>query len=170
MILPFKDKRPKIHPSVFVAPGAHVIGDVSLAKGVSVWFTAVLRGDLAPIRVGEDTNIQEGCVLHVDRGMACVLKKGIVMGHQATAHACTVEDGVLIGIGARILSGARVGAFSLIGAGAVVLENAKIPERSLVLGVPGKVVRQLTSEEIAEHVPWARRYRELAAVYRKYLG
>ncbi len=170
MILPFKNKRPRIHSSAFVAPGAHVAGDVLLAKGVSVWFGAVLRGDIAPIRVGEDTNIQDNCVLHVDRRMPCVLKKGIIMGHQATAHACTVEGGVLIGIGARILSGARVGAFSLIGAGAIVREGAKIPPRSLVLGVPGKVVRQLTSKEIAEHIPWARRYRELAAVYRKYLG
>ncbi len=170
MILPFKNKRPKIHPSVFIAPGAHVIGDVVLSKGVSVWFTAVLRGDISQIRVGQDTNIQEGCVLHVDHGKPCVLKRGIIMGHQATAHACVVEDGVLVGIGARILSGAHIGAFSLIGAGALVLENARIPERSLVLGMPGKVVKQLTPKEIAAHVPWAKRYRELAGVYKKYLG
>lgn len=170
MILQFKNKKPQIHPSVFIAPGAQVIGDVKLEKGVSVWFGAVLRGDIASIRVGEGTNIQDGCVLHVDYGQPCLLKKGIIMGHQATAHACTVEDGVLIGIGARVLSGAHVGAYSLIGAGALVLENAVIPERSLVLGVPGKVIRQLTPKEIAEHVPHARRYRELAAVYKKYLG
>ena len=170
MILPFKNKKPRIHSSVFIAPGAHVIGDVKLDRGVSVWFTAVLRGDLAPIRVGEGTNVQEGCVLHVDYEQPCILKKGIIMGHQAVAHACTVEDGVLIGIGAKILSGAHVGAFSLIGAGALVLENAKIPERSLVLGVPGKVVRRLTAREVAEHVMHARRYRELAEIYKKYLG
>ncbi len=170
MILPFKNKKPRIHPTAFIAPGAHVIGDVTLAKGTSVWFTAVLRGDIAAIRVGENTNIQDGCVLHVDHDMPCILKKGIIMGHQATAHACVIEDGVLIGIGARILSGAHIGKFSLIGAGAVVLENAKIPERSLVLGVPGKVIRQLTPKEIAAHVPWAKRYRDLASVYRKYLG
>ncbi len=168
--MPFRGKTPKIHSSVFVAPGAHVIGDVTLAKGASVWFTAVLRADIAPIHVGEETNIQDGCVLHVDRGAPCVLKKGIIMGHQATAHACVVEDGVLIGIGARILSGARVGAYSLIGAGAVVLEGARIPRASLVLGVPGKVVRRLSDKEIASHVPWARRYRQLADIYRKYLG
>ena len=92
------------------------------------------------------------------------------MGHQATAHGCVVEDGVLIGIGARILSHANIGAYSLIGAGAVVLEGAKIPPRSLVLGVPGKVVRELSAKEVAVHVTWAKRYRELAAVYRKYLG
>ena len=87
MITAFKGKNPKIHPSVFIAPGAHVIGDVTLARGVSVWFTAVLRGDISFIRVGAGTNIQDGCVLHVDRGGPCILKKGIVMGHQATAHA-----------------------------------------------------------------------------------
>ena len=102
MILPFRNKNPKIHPSVFVAPGAHIIGDVRLDKGVSIWFTTVLRADIAAIRVGEWTNIQDGCVVHVDTHQPCVLKKGIIMGHQATAHACTVDDGVLIGIGARI--------------------------------------------------------------------
>lgn len=170
MIIPFRNKRPKIHGSVFVAPGAHVIGDVTLGAGSSVWFGAVLRGDIHVIRVGKNTNIQDNCLLHVDHDKPCVLKNGIVMGHQATAHACLIEDGVLIGIGARILSGARVGAFSLIGAGAVVLENAVIPERSLVLGVPGRVVRRLSPKEAALHAPWARRYRELAAAYRKYLG
>ena len=170
MILPFRKKMPKIHPSVFVAPGAHVIGDVTIGKDSSIWFTAVLRGDIHSIRVGKNTNIQDGCLLHVDRDKSCVLKDGIVMGHQATAHACTLEDGVLVGIGARILSGARVGRFSLIGAGAVVLENAMIPPFSLVLGLPGKVVRKLTKEEIATHVPWAKRYAALAKEYRKYLG
>ncbi len=170
MILPFRNKKPKIHPTAFVAPGAHIIGGVTLAKGSSVWFTAVLRADINVIRVGEDTNIQEGCLLHVDYDAPCLLKKGIIMGHQATAHGCVVDDGVLIGIGARILSRARVGAFSLIGAGAVVLEGANIPPYSLVLGVPGKVVRKLTPKEVATHVPWAKRYRELAAEYKKYLG
>ena len=170
MIAPFKNKHPRIHSSVFIAPGAHVIGDVVIGKGSSVWFAAVLRGDIAPIRVGENTNIQDGCVLHVDHKQPCVLKNGIIMGHQATAHACMVEDGVLIGIGARILSGAKVGAFSLVGAGALVRENAVVPPRSLVLGVPGRVVRRLTPKEIATHAPWARRYRELAKIYKQYLG
>ncbi|MBI3316108.1 MAG: gamma carbonic anhydrase family protein [Candidatus Omnitrophica bacterium] len=170
MIIPFKDKKPKIHPSVFIAPGAHVIGDVTLKKGVNIWPAAVLRGDLAKIVVGEDTNVQDGAVLHVDHGKPCILKRGIIMGHQATAHACVVEDGVLVGIGARILSGARVGAYSLIGAGAIVLENAVIPPRSLVLGVPGKVVRRLTPKEVAAHTPWAKRYVALGKIYKKYLG
>ena len=170
MIMPFGNKAPRIHPSVFVAPGAHVIGDVSIGKDSSVWFGAVLRGDIHSIRVGQGTNIQDGCLLHVDRDKSCVLGDRIIMGHQATAHACVVDHGVLIGIGSRILSGAKIGAFSLIGAGAVVLENAVVPPYSLVLGVPGKVVRKLTPREAATHVPWAKRYAALAKDYRKYLG
>ena len=168
--MPFKSKSPKIHASAFVAPGAHVIGDVAIGRRSSVWFTAVLRADINRIRVGEGTNIQDGCLLHVDHDEPCVLKDHIVMGHQATAHGCTVADGVLIGIGARILSGARIGAYSLIGAGTVVREHAVIPPRSLVLGVPGKVVRTLTRAEVASQVAWAERYAKLAGEYKKYLG
>ena len=170
MITPFRKRSPKIHPSVFIAPGAHVIGDVTIGAGSSVWFTAVLRGDIQSIRVGKNTNIQDGCLLHVDHDKPCVLKDGIIMGHQATAHACTVEEGVLIGIGARILSGAKIGAYSLIGAGALVRENAVIPPYSLVLGLPGKVVRQLTAKEAASQVAHAKRYAALAKEYKKYLG
>jgi carbonic anhydrase/acetyltransferase-like protein (isoleucine patch superfamily) len=170
MILSFKSKKPKIHPSVFVAPGAHIVGDVTLAKYSSVWFTAVLRGDMGAIRVGERSNVQDGCVLHGDHGKPCVLGKGVIMGHQATAHACTIGDGVLIGIGARVLTGAKVGAFSLIAAGAVVLENAVIPEHSLVVGIPGKVLRRLTDAEARHQVLQAKRYQEYAASYLKTLG
>jgi carbonic anhydrase/acetyltransferase-like protein (isoleucine patch superfamily) len=170
MILAIKGKKPKIHPSVFVAPGAHVVGDVTLAKYSSVWFTAVLRGDMGAIRVGERSNVQDGCVLHGDHGKPCVLGKGVIMGHQATAHACTIGDGVLVGIGARVLTGAKVGAFSLIAAGAVVLENAVIPERSLVVGIPGKVLRRLTDAEARHQVKQAKRYQEYAALYLKSLG
>ena len=170
MILPFNSKKPKIHPSVLIAPGAHVIGDVTLGQWSSVWFGAVLRGDLAPIHVGEATNIQDGAVVHVDWDKACKIGDGVIIGHQATIHACEIGHGVLVGIGARILSGAKIGAFSLIGAGAVVLEDAVIPERSLVLGIPGKVARELSSKEAAMHLPHAKRYAELAKKYKKYLG
>ncbi len=170
MIMPFQGKTPKLHPSAFVAPGAHVIGDVTVGARSSIWFTAVLRADINKIRVGDNTNIQDGCVLHVDHDAPCTLKNGIVMGHQSTAHGCTIEDGVLIGIGARILSGATIGAYSLIGAGAVVLEGTVIPPCSLVVGVPGKVVRLLTYKEGAMHVAGAKRYATLAAQYKKYLG
>ncbi len=170
MIVSFNNKSPRIHPSVFVAPGAHIIGDVTIGAGSSVWFTAVLRGDIQHIRIGKNTNIQDGCVLHTDWGIPCVLGDGVIMGHQATAHACVIEEGALIGIGARILSGARIGAYSLIGAGAVVLENAVIPPHSLVLGVPAKVVRTLDVKQAAGHKAHAKRYAQLAKEYKKYLG
>jgi carbonic anhydrase/acetyltransferase-like protein (isoleucine patch superfamily) len=170
MICPFNHKSPQLHPSVFVAPGAHLIGDVKIGAGSSVWFGAVLRGDIQAIRIGRNTNVQDNCVIHVDMDKPCVLKNGIIMGHQATAHACVVEDGVLIGMGARILSGARIGACSLIAAGAVVLEGMKVPERSLVVGVPGKVIRRLTDAEIKKHRLWALGYLKVAAEFKKYLG
>lgn len=170
MILPFGRRAPRVHDSAFVAPGASVIGDVRLERGSSVWFGAVLRADLNRIRVGRDTNVQDLCLLHVDRDEPCLLGEGIVMGHQSTAHGCVVGDGALIGIGARILSGARVGAGSLVAAGTVVLEGQRIPERSLAVGVPARVVRRLGARETAARGPWARRYRELAAVYRRLLG
>ena len=170
MIMPYKNKKPKMHSSVFVAPGAHVIGDVTIGAGSSIWYGAVLRADISFIRVGKNTNIQDGSVLHVDYGRPCILKDGIIVGHQATVHACTIENSVLVGIGARVLNGAKVGAFSLIGANALVLENAVIPPYSLVLGLPGKVVRRLTPKEAASHVPHARRYAALAKEYKKYLG
>lgn len=170
MILPFNSKNPKIDPSVFVAPGAHVVGEVFIGQWSSVWFGAVLRGDIAPIHVGEATNIQDQAVVHVDWGQGCKIGDGVIVGHQATLHACEIGDGVLVGIGARVLSRAKVGAFSLIGAGAVVLEDAVIPERSLVLGVPGKVARILTPQEISKHLPHAKRYAELAKKYKRYLG
>jgi carbonic anhydrase/acetyltransferase-like protein (isoleucine patch superfamily) len=170
MIMPFQGRMPRIHPSAFIAPGAQVIGNVKIGKDSSVWFGAVLRGDMHAITIGAGTNIQDGAVVHVDHDRSCVVKDGVIVGHQATVHACTIEKGALIGIGARILSGAKVGEFSLIGAGAVVLEKAVIPAYSLVVGVPGKVVRTLTAKEAATHVPWAKRYAALAKEYKKYLG
>lgn len=170
MIMPYRNKMPKIHPTVFVAPGAHIIGDVTIGAGSSVWYGAVLRGDMDKIRIGKNTNIQDGSVLHTDYGKPCILKDGVIVGHQAVVHACTVEKGVLVGIGSRILNGARVGAFSLIGAGALVREDADIPPYSLVLGIPGKVIRKLTPKEAALRAPHAKRYTALAKEYKKYLG
>ncbi len=165
MIISYKNHYPKIHPSVFVAPTASVIGRVEIGRGSSVWFGAVLRGDLNRIRVGCRTNIQDNCVLHVERDLECVLGDGVIMGHQATAHACRIEEGALIGIGARVLNGARVGRFALVASGAVVLENTRIPAYSLAVGIPARVVRKLTPREIAHHRRAALRYRKLAASY-----
>ena len=166
MLVPFQKHLPKVHPSVFIADSARVIGRVTLAKGVSIWYGAILRADINRITIGENTNIQDNCVLHVDHDAPCRMGGGIITGHLATVHACTVDDECLIGINSVILSKARIGKHCIIGSGAVVREGAKIPPRSLVLGVPGKVVRTVTRAEIRYIKNWAKRYRKLADQYR----
>ena len=170
MILPYRKLVPKVHRSAFVAPGAYVVGDVTLKKDSSVWFGAVLRGDMGSIVIGEGSNVQDGCILHGDHGKGVVIGRRVTLGHQAAAHACVIEDGALIGIGAKILTGARVGRHSLIAAGALVKEGQVIPPYSLVVGMPGRVVRKLTSAEVRRRMDGADRYIKLAAGYRGYLG
>jgi carbonic anhydrase/acetyltransferase-like protein (isoleucine patch superfamily) len=142
------DRSPRCDASAWVAPGAHVIGRVELAAGTSVWFGAVLRGDNEPILIGEGSNVQEGAVLHTDMGFALTVGAHVTIGHQAMLHGCTVGDGSLIGIQAVVMNGARIGRECLIGAGALVPEGKVIPERSVVLGRPGKVVRELTDADV----------------------
>jgi carbonic anhydrase/acetyltransferase-like protein (isoleucine patch superfamily) len=155
-----------IHHTAWIAPGAVVTGEVHLAEQVSVWYAVVLRGDSAPIHVGARSNIQDGSVLHVDHGMPTIVGTDVVIGHGAVVHAATVEDGCLVAIRATVLSGAVIGAGSIVGAGAVVTEGKVIPPRSLVLGVPGRVVRQiddaqvaLVHEQAARYVAYAERHR-----------
>jgi len=165
--VPYLKKKPKVHPSVFIADTARVIGDVTLGKDVSIWYGAVLRGDMDRIRVGEKTNIQDNCVVHVDFDMPCRMGGGIVAGHHAMIHGCTVDDECLIGIHSVILSRARIGKHSIIGAGAVVKEGAKIPPRSLVLGIPGKVIRTVSPAEIRQIRRNAEHYHKLAQAHRR---
>lgn len=170
MILPFKGRVPRIHPSVFIAPGAQIVGDVTIGAGSSIWFGAVLRADLAPICIGKNSNIQDNAVVHVDSGVPCVVGDGVVVGHQATVHACTVEAGALIGIGARVLSRAVIGKQALVGAGAVVREAGNIAAGMLAVGIPAKAIRKLTAAEKKHIAAGAARYKALAKDYRKYLG
>ena len=156
------DTEPVVAPGAYVAPGARVIGRVVLEEGSSVWFGAVLRGDLDEIRVGAGSNVQDNAVLHVDAGQPCRIGRDVTIGHGAIVHGCTVEDECLIGMGAVVLSGARIGRGSLIGAGALVPENRVIPPGSLVLGIPGRVVRALTTAELEAIRASAARYRENA--------
>ncbi|MBN9061163.1 MAG: gamma carbonic anhydrase family protein [Rhizobiales bacterium 65-9] len=128
---------------IYIAPGAHVMGQVVLGLDVSIWFGASLRADNEPIVVGDGTNIQEGCVLHVDPGFPLTIGRGATIGHKAILHGCTIGDGALIGMGATILNGARIGAGSLVGAGALVTEGKEFPERSLIIGAPARVARTL---------------------------
>lgn len=143
------DHRPTISPTAWVAPGAHVIGRVVLGESASIWFGAVLRGDNEPIVIGDFSNVQEGTVMHTDMGYPLTLGRYVTIGHQAMLHGCTIGEGSLVGIQAVVLNGARIGRECLIGAGALVPEGREIPDRSLVLGSPGKVVRQLTDEDVA---------------------
>lgn len=159
-------KKPDIHPSVFVAPGAVVRGDVQLAAGSSVFYNAVLRGDRAAISIGEGTNIQDNCVLHIERGIPVHVGSGCTIGHSAIVHSCTVGDNTLVGMGAIILNGAVVGKNCIIGAGALIPQNAVIPDGSLVVGMPGKVRRSVTEEEIATNRASAQMYMEEAAEYK----
>ena len=134
--------------SFWIAPGATVIGKVRLHPGVGIWFGAVLRGDNDLIEIGENTNIQEGAVLHIDPGMPLTIGKGCTIGHQAMLHGCTIGNNSLVGMCATILNGAKIGNNCLIGAKAMVTEGKEIPDNSLVIGSPGKVVRTLSDAEV----------------------
>ncbi len=163
------DRKPQIDPSAWIAPNATVIGDVSLAAGASVWWNAVLRGDNDPIAIGENTNIQDGSVLHTDEGVPLTLGRDITVGHMVMLHGCTVGDGSLIGIGSIVLNRAVIGRNCLIGANSLIPEGKVIPDRSLVMGSPGKVVRELTDEEVARLLYSARHYVDNALRYRSQL-
>lgn len=157
---------PDVHPSVFVADTARVMGRVALAEDASVWFGAVLRGDTDPITVGRGSNIQDGSVLHADVGYPLTIGEHVTVGHQVMLHGCTIGDESLIGIGAVVLNGARIGRHCLVGAGALVTEGKEFPDGSMILGSPAKVVRQLTPEQI-EGLRWsARHYIENARRFR----
>jgi carbonic anhydrase/acetyltransferase-like protein (isoleucine patch superfamily) len=148
-ILSVSGTSPDLHPSSFVAPGARLIGAVSLAEGASVWYNAVLRADGDSITVGTGSNLQDNVSVHVDAGSPVVIGENVSVGHNAVVHGCTIGDASLIGMGAVVLSRARIGSGCLIAAGAVVLEGTVIPDGSLVAGVPAKVRRELTEDERA---------------------
>ncbi|MBI2797161.1 MAG: gamma carbonic anhydrase family protein [Gemmatimonadetes bacterium] len=133
---------PLIHTTAFIHPLAIVLGDVTMGPRSSAWPTAVLRGDGDAITIGADSNVQDGAVLHVDPGLPCTIGDGVTIGHRAIVHGATVEDDCIIGMGAIVLNGARVGAGSIVAAGAVVAEGRQIPPGSIVMGIPGKVVKQ----------------------------
>jgi len=164
----FLRKKPRIGKNVFIAKTAVVIGDVTLGPHSSVWYGAVLRGDINRIVVGHHTNIQDNAVLHLADDFPCLVSNWVTVGHGAIVHACTVGDETLIGMGAVILDGAVIGRQSLIGAKALVTQGMKIPPGSLVLGAPAKVVRKLTKEERAGLKWWAEKYVDNGAYCLKY--
>ena len=157
---------PNVAADVFIAPNAAVIGRVTLGAQASVWFGAVLRGDNEPISIGAASNVQEGAVLHTDPGFALQVGANVTIGHQAMLHGCTIGEGSLIGIQAVVMNGAVIGKQSLVGAGAIVTERKSFPERSLILGVPAKVVRELTEAELANLARSASDYARRGQRYR----
>ena len=148
-LLPFGPASPDVDPSAWVAATAVLVGRVRLGAASSVWYGAVLRGDGDDIRIGDRSNVQDNGVLHADPGFPVSVGDGVVIGHGAVVHGCTVEDGVLVGMGSTVLNGVRIGAGSLVAAGAVLLEGTQVPPGSMVAGVPGKVRRPVTEEEAA---------------------
>lgn len=162
VIRAFQGRSPKVDPTAFVEASAQVVGDVELGPQASVWFNAVVRGDVDSVRVGAQTNVQDLCCLHVSHGFPLVLGARVTVGHGVTLHGCTVSDDCLVGIGAIVLDGAEVGAGCLVGAGALVTPGTKIPAGSLVLGSPAKVVRPLNDEERQRLVHSYRSYLALA--------
>lgn len=150
-VLPYKGVWPTIAEDVFLAPGAMVIGNVTIEAGASIWYNAVVRGDSAPIVIGRRTNVQDNCTLHVDADAPLTIGEECTIGHNAVVHGATLGDRVLIGINAVILSHAEIGSRTIVGAGAVLSEHKRLPEGMLALGIPAKVVRPLREEEI-EHL------------------
>lgn len=157
---------PELAPDAWVAPDAQLMGRVVLEPEASVWWGAVLRGDNEEIRVGRGSNVQDGCVFHTDPGFPLRIGADVTVGHKAILHGCTVGDGALIGMGATVLNGAVIGEGALIGAGALIGERKEIPPGALVMGAPGRVVRQLDKEAVARLRESAARYRANAARFR----
>lgn len=166
-ILPYKGIFPTIEDNVFIAPGAMIIGNVTIREGASIWYNAVVRGDAAPIVIGRGTNIQDNCVLHVDEDAPLAIGDECTIGHGAIVHGATVADRVLVGMNAVILSHAQVGPRAIIGACALISERKNIPEGVLAVGVPAKVARNLTSEEMAQIIASAAGYCERALEHKK---
>ena len=165
-------KRPQLDPHSWVAPNAIVIGDVRLARNTSIWWNATLRGDNDPITIGENSNIQDNCVLHTDEGVPLTIGRDVSVGHLVTLHGCSIGDGSLIGIGSVLLNHAVIGKGCIVGANTLIPEGKIFPDHSLIVGSPGKVVRQLSDEEVAglrhsaEHYVenWQRYRMELTAL------
>ena len=167
MIYNFNNIKPTLDNNSWLAPSASLIGKVTLKKDASVWFGAVLRGDIEPITIGEGSNVQDNSIIHTDPGCPTTVGKNVTIGHLVMLHGCTIEDDCLIGIGSTILNKAKIGKNSIIGANTLITENKVIPERSLVMGAPGKIIRQVTDDEVKAIIENARRYVEN---YKKYKG
>jgi carbonic anhydrase/acetyltransferase-like protein (isoleucine patch superfamily) len=166
MIKPFRGVHPQIHPSAFVEESAHVIGDVHLGEESSIWFNTVVRGDVHYIRIGDRSNVQDNSVIHVrNDSHPTILEDEVTVGHSVTLHGCYVEQGALIGIGSIVLDDARIGALSIVAAGSLVSPGTVVPPRSLVMGIPAKVKRELTETEVDQLSIFWKNYVEYTRAY-----
>ena len=167
MIYEFENNTPKLHKDSWAASNAVLIGKVILEKNSNVWFNVVLRGDIEPIIIGEGSNVQDGSVFHTDPGCPVTLGKNVTVGHMVMLHGCEIDSDTLIGIGSTILNKTKIGKNCIIGANTLIPENKIIPDRSLVLGSPGKVIRQVTDKEVEEIKENAQHYVENYKRYKK---
>ena len=167
MIYDFEKNIPEVHPDAWVAPNATLIGKVKLEKNSSIWFNSVLRGDIELISIGENSNIQDGSVLHTDPGYKLKVGKGVTVGHMVMLHGCQISDDTLIGIGSIILNNAKIGKNCIIGANSLITENKIIPDNSLVVGSPGRVLRKVTEDEIKAIHENAKHYVDGSKKYKK---
>jgi carbonic anhydrase/acetyltransferase-like protein (isoleucine patch superfamily) len=165
LLIPFNGVVPRIADRVFLAAGSVIIGDVEIGEESSIWFNAILRGDVAPIRIGRRSNVQDGAVLHLDRGTPCIVGDEVTIGHRAIIHGTTIADGVTIGMGAVVLSRSTIGAEAIVAAAALVPEDAVVTAGALVMGVPARERRLLSPEERAASRENALRYVRYAAMY-----
>ena len=161
-------KDPQIHKTAFIAPGAHIVGDVILKKDCSVWYNTVARADINQIVIGERSNIQDNSVIHLENDQGVIIEDDVTIGHNAIIHGCTIKNGALIGMGAIIMNGAIIGRGAVVGAGAVVKENMLVKDHELVVGVPGKVVKTLSKEVMEQNIQWARKYVKLARLHKNH--
>ena len=158
--------KPIIDETSFIAEGAQIIGKVHLKSFSSIWYNSVLRADINKITIGERTNIQDNCVIHLENDKGVTVGNDVTVGHNVILHGCTIKNGTLIGMGAIIMNGVIIGEGSVIGAGTVIKENMKIPKCSLVVGVPGKIIKNLNSEVYKDNIKWAKKYVELAKIHK----
>lgn len=170
MLYPYKGKMPTVDETVFIAPGAHIIGDVTIGKESTIWFNAVLRGDEAPIIIGARCSIQDNSTCHLYEGSPLVVEDEVTVGHNVILHGCTIRKRSIIGMGSTILDGAEIGEECIVGANTLIPSGKKIPPRSLVVGSPGKVVREITEKDLAliqlsidTYVQKGKEYRQLLA-------